>query len=188
MMILGPASVLSFQLGSSTGDPKLTAYGAACVVGTLFGLGLFLWSLRIPLDRRLPMPGIVRWSFIVFIGALLIVGIRLLLKTPDVIPWTITPVLSVVIAWIFLGAAVYFVYALLRPSWANSAGQLFGFLAYDLVLIVPFVTRLPGVAAEHRIGLIIYTAVVVYSGLLAIYFLLIQKSTRVWAAMPSGRA
>ena len=84
-----------------------------------------------------------------------------------------------VIGWMFFGAAMYFAYALLRPSWLNSAGQLIGFLAYDLVLIVPFLTRLPGVAPEHKLGLIIYTAVVTYSGLLAIYYLLIYKPTRV---------
>jgi hypothetical protein len=38
----------------------------------------------------------------------------------------ITPELSVVIGWMFVGAALYFVYGLLRPSWLNSAGQLIG--------------------------------------------------------------
>jgi hypothetical protein len=79
----------------------------------------------------------------------------------------------------FFGAATYFVYALMRPTWVNAAGQLAGFLAYDVVLIVPFLSRLPTAAPEHRIGLIIYTAVVIYSGLLAIYFLVIHKPTRV---------
>jgi hypothetical protein len=68
----------------------------------------------------------------------------------------------------FLGAALYIVYGLIRPVWANAAGQLLGFLAYDLVLIMPFVQRLPTVAPEHRMGLIVYAAVVVYSALIAI--------------------
>ena len=57
---------------------------------------------------------------------------------------------------------------LLRPGWLNAAGQLAGFLAYNVVLIAPFLMRLPTTAPEQRTGLIIYTAVVTYSGLLAI--------------------
>ena len=178
--ILAPMSVLSFQLGASSSNPQLTTYGIVCAFGALFGIGLLLWSIRIPIDSMLPMPGLVRWSFVIFIIALLVVSTRLILKVPNVIPWTITPELSVVIGWMFFGAMTYFAYALLRPNWLNTAGQLVGFLAYDVVLIVPFLTRLPTTAPEHRIGLIIYTAVVTYSGLLAIYYLFIHKSTRVW--------
>lgn len=181
LWILAPVAVLSFQLGARGVDPRLTGYGVVCFFGALFGLGLFLWSLRIPLDRTLPAPGLVRGSFVIFLVALLIVSTQLILKVPNVIPWTITPDLSVVIGWMFFGAATYFVYGLLRPSWSNAAGQLAGFLAYDVVLIVPFLTRLPSVATEHRLGLIVYTVVVSYSGLLAIYYLFIHRSTRLWA-------
>jgi hypothetical protein len=123
LMILLPVSILSFQLGASTGNSQLTGYGIACVFGALFGLGLVLWSIRIPIDRTLPMPRLVRWSFVVFITALLIVSIQLILKVPNVIPWTITPDLSVVIGAMFLGAALYFIYALIRPGWLNAAGS-----------------------------------------------------------------
>jgi hypothetical protein len=80
----------------------------------------------------------------------------------------------------FFGAAVYFAYGLLRPLWVNAAGQLAGFLAYDLILIVPFLTRLPTTPDEHRLGLTIYTAVLIFSALLAIYYLFIHKPTRLW--------
>ena len=99
VMILAPVAILSFQLGASSGNSQLTTYGIACVLGALFGLGLVLWSIRIPIDRTLPMPGFVRWSFIAFIGALLLVSTRLILKVPNSIPWKITPELSVVIGW-----------------------------------------------------------------------------------------
>ncbi len=169
LVILLPVAVLSFQLAASTGDPKMTAYGIACVFEALFGLGMFLWSVRIPIDSTIPMPKPVRWSFVVFIVVLLVVSIRMIAGVSNVIPWKITPDLSVVIGWMFLGAAMYFIYALLRPSWLNSAGQLAGFLAYDIVLIVPFLTRLPTAPPEFRTGLAIYTAVIIYSGLLASY-------------------
>jgi hypothetical protein len=183
--ILAPVSILSFQLGAINDNSQLTAYGIACVFGSLFGLGLLLWSIRNPMDRTIPVPGLVRWSFVIFIIALLIVSTRLILKVPDIIPWKITPELSVVIGWMFFGAALYFVYGLLRPSWVNAAGQLVGFLAYDLVLIVPFLTRLPTVGPENRFGLSVYTAVVIYSGLLAIFYLFIHKPTRLWSGVHS---
>jgi hypothetical protein len=181
LVVLAPISIFCFQLGASTGEPSYAAYGITCALGALFGLAMLLWSLRIPIDRTIPMPRLVFWSFVIFIVALLAVSFGLLLGYPNVIPWSITPELSVVIGWIFLGDAAYFVYGLLRPSWYNAAGQLAAFLAYDLVLIVPLLQRLPVVAPEHRTGLITYTAVLVYSGSLAIYYLFINKSTRVGA-------
>lgn len=187
LTILAPVAVLSFLIGAREGDTRMSAYAIACVFGAFFGLGLFLWSVRYPLDNRLPMPAVVRWSFVFFIIALLIVSGRLIFKVPNTIPWKLTPDLSVVIGWMFLGAAIYFAYGLLRPSWLNSTGQLIGFLAYDVVLIVPFLTRLPTTPPEHRLGLTIYTAVVSLSGLLAIYYLFINKPTRIWARPATGQ-
>jgi hypothetical protein len=177
-MILLPVSILSFRLGANSDNSRMIAYGVACVIGAVFGLALFIWSTRIPIDSTLPMPAVVWWSFICFIIALLMVGGRLVLQVPNSSPWMVTPELSVVAGWMFLGAAVYFAYGLLRPSWLNAAGQLIGFLAYDIVLIVPFLTRLPTTAPEFRVGLSIYTAVVTLSAILAIYYLFINKSTR----------
>lgn len=173
LAVLVPLSILSFQLAAAP-------FGTMCALAVLFGLGLLVWGIRTPIDGTVPMPALVRWSFVVFILALVLVSTRLLLKVPNTIPWTITPDLSVIMGWMFLGAATYFAYALVRPSWLNSAGQLAGFLAYDIVLIGPFLARLPSAAPEHRMGLIIYTTVVIYSGLLAIYYLFIGESTRIW--------
>lgn len=165
----------------------MTGYGIACMIGALFGLGLFLWSVRFPMEPGHAMPGLLRWSFIIFIIALIIVGGRLVMKVPNTIPWSITPELSVVMGWMFLGAAVYFAYGLLRPSWLNSIGQMIGVLAYDAVLIVPFLQRLPTTTPENRPGLFIYTVVVVYSGLLAIYYLFVNRETRLWSRATAKR-
>jgi hypothetical protein len=184
LAVLLPLSTISFRLGAGLGNPQLTTFGMMCVFAVVFGLALLVWGIRTPIDGTVPMPHMVRWSFVIFILALLIEGSRLLWRVPNAIPWTITPDLSFVIGWMFLGAATYFAYALARPSWLNSAGQLAGFLAYDVVLIVPFLTRLPTVASEHKAGLIVYTVVVIYSGLLAIYYLFIRETTRVWTRVP----
>lgn len=180
LAILLPVAVLSFRLGAAGENPGTATYGIVCVFGALFGLGLFLWSARIPIADKRPMPRPVRWSFVIFIIALLIVATRLILRAPNIIPWKITPDLSLIIGWMFVGAAFYFVYGLARPSWANSTGQLLGFLAYDLVLIGPFIKRLPTTPPEFQAGLTIYTVVVVYSGLLAIYYLFLNSPTRWW--------
>ena len=95
-----------------------------------------------------------------------------------VFPWDLNPDSSVVFGCIFLGDAFYFLYALLRPRWGNAFGQLLSFLAYDLVLIVPFVLLIDTVKPDRIFGLIVYITVLLYSGGLAVYYLLIDPQTR----------
>lgn len=184
--IFTPVSIFLVHLGTGSGDARTTNAAVGCGLAALFGVGVFRWSVRHAIDTSVRVPPLVRWSFGFFIVALLIVSIRLIMQFPT-IPWQLTPALSIVIGWMFIGAATYFAYALLRPSWRNATGQLIGFLAYDIVLIVPFIERLPTVAPEHRTGLIVYTAVVIYSALLALYFLFVHRGTRLWNA-PAGAA
>lgn len=185
LMILVPMGIILMQLGGQTGSSSMRMYGIICLLGALFGGWLFIWGARIPLDQSVAVPPLVRWSFVGFVVALLIVSTLLIFKVPNVIPWTITPDLSVIIGWMFFGAMTYFIYGLLRPTWANAAGQLMGFLAYDIVLLVPFLTRISTVPPEFRTGMWIYTAVVLYSGILAVYFLFIHEPTRVWRSRPA---
>ena len=177
--IFTPVSIFSYQLAARGGDTSMTIQAIVGGIGAVTGAALFAWSSRIPIDSRIPMPRLVRWSFVVFVALLWVVSFRLILNLPT-IPWTLTPALSIVVGWMFFGASIYFAYALVRPSWINATGQLLGFLAYDLVLIGPFVSRLSTVSAEHRQGLILYTAVLVYSGMLAIWLLFIRRDTRMW--------
>jgi hypothetical protein len=179
LVIFAPMAAYIIWLGLQSGHSGMLTYGVLCALGALFGLWLFLWGRRLPMDSSIPMPALVRWSFILFVIALVYAAIRLFLRIPT-IPWPLTPDLSIVVGCMFLGAAAYFVYGLLRPSWANAGGQLAGFLAYDVVLIVPFLRALPNVAPQFRAGLIVYLIVVIYSGLLAIYYLFIRR--------PSGAA
>ncbi|HUP31688.1 MAG TPA: hypothetical protein VM184_01555, partial [Gaiellaceae bacterium] len=128
------------------------------------------------LDPR-PAPALVLWSFRLFVVLLLLVS-TLLLARVSVLPWPVTGDQSTAIGLMFLGAAAYFVYGLVEPRWENAGGQLAGFLAYDLVLIGPFLDRLPDVPGEFRVELVVYTIVVAYSGALAAYYLLVARSTR----------
>lgn len=176
VFIFAPLTAVFLWLGLR-GEGGKTVYALLCAGGVAFGLWLLWWARRWPLDTAVLMPALVRGSFAVFVLALLFVSVRLWLQIPT-IPWKLTPELSLVAGCLFFGAAVYFIYALLRPSWANAGGQLAGFLAYDLVLIVPLLRALPGVAPQFRTGLLVYLVVVVYSGLLASYYLFINRETR----------
>jgi len=176
LTILTPMTVILFRR-SASGEAGMALYAIVCLLGALFGLALFLWNVRIPMKKTFPMPGFVKGAFVFFIIALLIVSTRLLLQIPT-IPWALTPDLSLLVGWMFIGAAFYFVYGLLRPDWMNAAGQLLGFLAYDIVLIVPFIKRLSNTPAEQLTGMIVYTLVVFLSGLLAVYYLFLNPKTR----------
>ena len=80
---------------------------------------------------------------------------------------------------IFLGAAVYFAYGLWRPVWGNAKGQLFGFLAYDLVLIMPFAKLW---FSSPSLSLLVYLAVIAGSALLAIWYLALSPRYRLWTS------
>ena len=176
--IFAPVVILSFQLASQ--NNKMILFAITCLVFTGLGVLMFIQTVKIPIRDKRPMPLVVKFSFAFFVIALVIVGGLLIFKTPNILPWRITPEFGVISGWFFLGAAGYFAYALLRPSWHNTAGQLMGFLAYDVILIIPFLQRLPTISDELRLSLFIYLAVVIYSGLLAIYYLFINTETRVW--------
>jgi hypothetical protein len=79
---------------------------------------------------------------------------------------------------IYLGAAAYFALGFLRPRFGNAAGQLIGFLAYDLVLLGPFIDRFSVAEDGELLSLIVYTAFLLYSAGLAVYYLWLE---RVWA-------
>src|SRR5688572_18383009 len=133
MTIMIPVAILAFQIaGRSQG---LRNFGIASALSAVFGLGLFLWSVRKPIRRDPPMPRLVKVSFTAFIIALLIAGGQLVMKRTDILPWNAGSPGGILYGWMFIGAAAYFAYGLLRPSWHNAGGQLAGFLAYDLVLI-----------------------------------------------------
>jgi hypothetical protein len=178
LVIFVPLTIFALQVARGRPGPMLWL-GIAMGLGALFGLGLLLWSRRIPMRDTRPTPILVRVVFGVFIVALLFAGGAMVLKQPNIVPWHMTSVGSVVYGWMFLGAAAYFAYALIRPVWTNAVGQLLGFLAYDLVLVGPFLAALPDIREAWRINLIVYIIIVVGSGLFALYYLFIHPRWRI---------
>ncbi|MBI5651337.1 MAG: hypothetical protein HZC40_12990 [Chloroflexi bacterium] len=167
---------------------QLYAQDSSRVPMLIFGLGsfasvalcifLFFWARRFPFRDQRAMPRVVRLSFAVFALVLIGVGGAMALKTPNIFPWAISAEVSVIYGWIFLGAACYFLYAIFNPQWDNARGQLLGFLAYDLVLIIPFLAHFANVRPEQWFNLAFYIAVLIYSGGLAIYYLFVNPATR----------
>lgn len=170
-------SVYFFQL-TRNGRPELVPYGIASLVSAVVSGAAFLWSRRLPLADSRPTPALVRVSFGIFVAALILAGGALVFRLP-IFPWTLNPDSSVIFGCIFLGDAFYFLYGLFRPRWHNALGQLLSFLAYDLVLIVPFLLLFKTVAPEYLLNLVIYVLVLVYSGAIALYFLFINPQTRI---------
>ena len=178
IFIFGPLVIFSWQKYNRIPNPDLLLLIGAGASGAIFGIALFFWSHRIPFRQTQPMPYPVRIAFGIFILALILVGGALVLKTDGILPWFLTDEISLLYGWFFIGAAVYFLYGLLYPVWGNAGGQLAGFLAYDLVLIIPFLLYLSDVRPSLMLNLIIYITVLVVSGAIAIYYLFINPNTR----------
>jgi hypothetical protein len=169
-----------FLFSQQGGDQNLLTGAFVCAAGALVSLAMFLWFRRYPLGESQPMPVLVRISFGMFVVVLVLVGSGILLHIPNVFAWKLHLTSSVLLGWFFLGAACYFLYGLVHPSWQNAGGQLWAFLAYDLVLIVPYLLHFALVRPEQLPSLLVNTLVLLYSGALAIYYLLVKKATRTW--------
>ncbi len=171
------AFVYLLTIAGDEGQPSLWPYVVVFGIGAVAMVVTFLRTRR--LDWRDPraMPGPVRASFAAFAVMLVAAGVALVLGA-DIFPWELGDETSVLFGLIYLGAAAYFVYGFLVPVWSNAAGQLAGFLAYDLVLIGPFADRFDEVSGGELISLVVYTACVVYSGALAVHYLFISAQTR----------
>ena len=163
---------------------KLLLVSAGLLPVAGFALAVFLWAQRFPLRDPRPAGRLTRISFAVFAFFLGLASLMLILKFPVVFPWPLDPRSSVVFGLIFLGNFVYFLYLYLEPYRSMALGQWWGFLAYDLVLIVPFIQHISAVKPEHRLSLLIYVAVLVYSGVAAVITLLPRSVGRV--AHPAG--
>jgi hypothetical protein len=169
------ATAYLISISDQPWQPPLGPAIAVCVGAGLISLAVFAMTRRLPFRDARPMPRPVRVSFFVFAAVLIASGTGLVLGA-HVFHWQTDRDSSVLYGFIFLGAAVYFLHGALWPRWANAAGQLWGFLAYDLILIVPFLSRFGEVSGGDLVSLSIYTFFVLFSGGLAAYYLVRQGS------------
>ncbi len=186
IVIMVPLSVLSLAFALDDGDLHAAAFGSICIAALVFGAWLLRWSLQRPWRTATPTPRPVLAAFVAIVVTLVIVGSLLIAGVPGVLPWPVTPQLSAVFGSMFLGASAYFGYGLVDRRWENAGGQLAGFLAYDIVLILPFAARLLSGEPSYygspseplRLNLVLYTLIIVLSAVIAGYYLLIHPATR----------
>lgn len=180
--ICATAGIYLVRLHASRDEGKLLAIAVALGVVFILSIALFVLSRDVPIhdQRQIPVP--VRVSFGVFAIALIAASTALLLRAAHVFPWPLRSDTSVLIGCIFIGNAVYFLYGLSAKYWGAVIGQLIAFLAYDLVLIGPFLRHFNHVLPSHRLSLTVYIVVLVGSGALSVYYLLIAPSTRLWGS------
>lgn len=183
----GMAVYLFLRYGRS-GERHLLYYAIGLTLFVLYSLDILLWARRLPLQDRRRLPEMVRASLWVFSLALIVTAVSLIIRLPTIFPWPLNPDSSVMFGCIFLGAAISYAYAALQPTWQQAKANLLGFLAYDLVLLGPFLQHFAKVKPEHAFSLVLYTAILVYSAGLAIFYLLLYPTTRLLAgrAQPDG--
>jgi len=149
-----------------------------CIIAVIVSLGFFVRFRRYPIEDNRLMPLPVRISCGIFFLVLLLVGSAILLQLPDVFPWTLNPLSSAIVGCFFLGSSCYFLYGLIFLRWHTASGQLWSFLAYDIILIIPLLLHFATVSSAQIPSLIVNTIFLISSGALAIYYLLIKKETR----------
>jgi len=182
LVIAVATSIYFFQLAMREDRPNMIPFGIMALFMALASGAAFLWSRRLPLSDSRPTPPLVKTSFGIFMASLVLASIALIFKLP-VFPWSLKPDTSVIFGCIFAGDAFYFLYGLLYPRWHNALGQLLSFLAYDLVLIGPYLLLFKTVKPEYVLSLAIYVAVLVYSAAIALYFLFVNSETRFGSKM-----
>ncbi len=174
LVITLPIAILAF----SSERKSMRTFAILSSVTAVAGLLAAIWFHRYEFRDHRPTPMLVRISFVIFVVALWVFGGMLTTGSQRILPWGVSPEVAKVYGWIFIGASSYFLYGLIIRKWSNAAGQLLGFLAYDLVLIVPFIRFFRTVGDDKLLNHIVYTSVVVYSALLAIYCCFIHPATR----------
>ena len=172
--------VYMVRLGAFGAESHFGSYALGFFGMAALALGYAAWARQYPIRDARPMPRPVRASLWVFTLALLLVSTALILQSPHVFPWPLKPESSTMFGSMFLGAAMLFGYTATRRTWHEAKAALLPFLAYDLVLIVPFVRLLGEQKPGHLLSLVVYLVVLGYSGALAVYYLFINRATRSW--------
>ena len=191
---LGAGGYLLVQVINDDKTDFLGAAVAFLVLGVA-NAALAIWSHRQPVRDPRPMPRIAQWSSGAFGLILVVVSGALLFRAPHVLPWDLAPDTSSVFGWTFLGASMYFLYGVARPLWVFAAGPLWGFLAYDALLWIPYF-QLIGKDSNSSSGggmygstssgngvnegsLVVYLFVLGFSTLLGLYLFFIHPATRI---------
>ena len=184
-MYAGMAAV-ALWLFASSGSLALLRFGIATIVLALCCLAL-LAVFRRPLSLGQRMPRLVRYAFAAEVAVLAGAGTLLVLRVPNILPWRLSEASSMLYGWVFIGLALYYLYAVVKPQWGHALGPLLGFLVYDLVLCGPLFARYANLQPEHRLGQVSASVIILFSGALGLYYLFVNHSTRLWPDSNTAR-
>ena len=199
-MMLG--AVYFGQRGIRQDDGEMLIWAASCLVYGILVFRIYVWSRSQVVLSTMPTPTYLRWSFLGAAAVLGIVGFLAYVQVPHIYPWDVQSGTSSLFGALFLGAASVFVYGLVRPVWAFAAGNLWAFLAYDLILLIPYIGMIGddsdstsgggyydmygGGTASTSTGdgvntpsLVIYLTVITLSLLVICYTLFVRPHTRI---------
>lgn len=188
VMTGGIAVVLMPYAMSEGATPLLRTQATAAAmlsIGCLFGVAR---SLREPVRDARPVPSSLKAWFVLYMAVLLPSCGLLLADVPVIMPWPVRAPISTVYGCIFLAALCLFIVPLWRPRIEHARVGLVSFLAYDLVLIPPFVRHLDTVRPELRTTLWLYLAVLVLSAAVSAAYLFVNRATRISAAAAPTRS
>lgn len=177
--------------------PDALATAVVFLVLTPLAALSFRFTHPLPVRDSRRTPRFVRGWFIAFVAILVSAGGALILQVDNVFPWQLDPPVSTLFGCFFMGAAAYFIYALRRPRWVIAAGALWSFLAYDIVLAIPYLEMLgdddTGGSAGiyggsgsgngdgvNELSLAIYLLVLGVSAAVALYAFFFNAGTRIW--------
>jgi hypothetical protein len=182
LITMGGISTFLLFRALQEGWSHLLFYILAAGLAVVINFMIFTYAHRLTSTNLSPLPKLVFVSYQLFSAILLLVGGALILNVQRVMPWPLQPETSVLIGFIFFGNAFYFLYALLRPYWQYGRAQLWSFLVYDMVLISPFMAHWASVRPELRASLLIYTVILIYSGILSAAYLFFIRQERLQLA------
>lgn len=174
------AAYFLFQIPAQRNQPDVRHHAWAALSIALIGALLFVWAQRRPADDPAPTPRPVLISYGVFVVLFVFAGMALIMRESGILPWRLRAGFSsVLLGWIFVGDAFYFLYALIFPHWRNARAQLWSLLAF-VVLMLPFyvvyVVEVFSVPRARRLTLAVSLVVMIYSAALAARYLWPSRS------------
>ncbi len=178
-VILGGAASVFFPLAAQRPDGPMNSYAIGAAFAAPVSFVLSAWAHRQPNRDVRPLTKPMRFWFVAYILVLIAGGIALVRTVPGIMPWPLKPETSMLYGWIFLAAICSFAYPLARPRVEYAAVGLWGFLAYDAVLIPPFLAHFKTVKAELMTSLVVYVVALVLTAIISIWYLFISPATRI---------
>lgn len=174
------AAYFLFQIPPLRNQPDVRPHAWAALSIALIGALVFIWAQRRPDDDPAPAPRPVLISYGVFVVLFVFAGMALIMRESGILPWRLRAGFSsVLLGWIFVGDAFYFLYALIFPHWRNARAQLWSLLAF-VVLMLPFyvvyVVEVFSVPRARRLTLAVSLVVMIYSAALAARYLWPSRS------------